>query len=169
MRVALIFIIAKNTRKTPGSRARDGADVKKTSKRLQSGAFFGDNAVFKSRSRRDRSRCGGNDPKWFNIKQSETFSFWLFLRSSFPWCPKTIKTRGVLVYFKKNVFFAPKFQTTSRPRKYSQLRLDCESGAHVFTFELKVARYSRQYRFLKIVATLARELNFNVFGLKFWK
>ena len=42
MRVALIFIIAKNTRKTPGSRARDGADVKKTSKRLQSGVFFGD-------------------------------------------------------------------------------------------------------------------------------
>ena len=68
------------------------ADFKKTSKRLQSGALFEDNAAFTPRSRRDRSRCGEDGPTCSKIIRLKTFCFRCFLKTYFHKRPKTFKT-----------------------------------------------------------------------------
>ena len=103
-RVALIFRIDPEPCVLRGLRRLDGADFKKTSKRLQSGAFFGGTAAFTPRSRRDRARCGGDGPKCPKINNSKTMCFWHFLEGRLASTPKTIKRLQSGAFFLKSAF-----------------------------------------------------------------
>ena len=82
----------------------------------------------------------------------------------FPWVPKNNQNTMCFCIFIKTCYFAHRRFQRHRDRK---TRLKRESGAHLFTFEFKIASDSRHHRLLKIVATLARELDFAIFRFKF--
>ena len=82
----------------------------------------------------------------------------------FPLVPKNNQNTMCFCIFLKTCNFSHRRVKRHRDRK---TRLERESGAHLFTFEFKIASDSRHHRLLKIVATLARKLDFAIFGFKF--
>ena len=107
--------------------------------------------------------------KWPKIPEDKTFKNLMFLsvfELVFPLVPKNNQNTMCFYVFIKTCYFAHRRFQRHRDRK---TRLKRESGAHLFTFEFKIASDSRHHRLLKIVATLARKLDFAIFPLKFKK
>ena len=107
--------------------------------------------------------------RWPKIPQDKTFKNLLFLdvfELVFPWVPKNNQNIRCFYIFLKTCYFAHRRFQRHRDRK---TRLKRESGAHLFTFEFKIASDSRHHRLLKIVATLARKLDFAIFRINLKK
>ena len=107
--------------------------------------------------------------RWPKIPQDKTFKnllFLVFFELVFPWAPKNNQNTRCFYIFIKTCYFAHRRFQRHRDRK---TRLKRESGAHLFTFEFKIASDSRHHRLLKIVATLARKLDFAIFRVNFKK
>ena len=107
--------------------------------------------------------------RWPKIPQDKTFKNLLFLdvfELVFPWVPKNNQNTRCFCIFIKTCYFSHRRFQRHRDRK---TRLKRESGAHLFTFEFKIASDSRHHRLLKIVATLTRELDYAIFHLKIKK
>ena len=107
--------------------------------------------------------------RWPNIPQDKTFKNLMFLdvfELVFPLVPQNNQNIRCFCIFVKTRIFSHRRFKRHRDRK---TRLERESGAHLFTFEFKIASDSRHHRLLKIVATLARKLDFAIFPLKFKK
>ena len=105
--------------------------------------------------------------RWPKIPQDKTFKNLLFLvlfELVFPWVPKNNKNTTCFYVFIKTCYFAHRRFQRHRDRK---TRLERGSGAHLFTFGFKIASDSRHPRLLKIVATLARKLDFAIFRVNF--
>ena len=123
-----------------------------------------DNAALTPRSQRDRSRCGGNGPISPQDKTFKNLPFLIVFELVFPLVPKNNQNIRCFYILIKTCNFSHRRFKRHRDRK---TRLERESGAHLFTFEFKIARDSRHHRLPKIVATLAQKLDFAIFRFKF--
>ena len=101
--------------------------------------------------------------RWPKIPQDKAFNNFMFLvlfELVFAWVPKNNQNIMCFYIFIKTCYFAHRRFQRHRDRK---TRLKRESDAHLFTFEFKIASGSRHHRRLKILATLARKLDFVIF------